>query len=451
MTWTGWFKMGDVELANNELTRARAESAPIPHYWFTGPRYLTVPEAFSPDRPYSQMRSEEMPWFDPNQPENSSNFFGVYILRADGLQDSTRQRTITESLGGGGVLSGSRRASKTVKFQAILTARGLEALDYGREWLDAILDADACGQHGNVCGVTDLTFLADVPPARGEYGDADYERLLQEKVRYLHGVGTTSGPFVIEEMESRGVNAVVLEWSVTATRPFVYTATRSLNLPPSLPEVVQDIPYNLISYPSLELTDGTTATIAMNYATNPSVEVNATDWRGYFDPLGGVNPTFTADRSTDLSADRGASFMCRIFNPAPNGNNSGNARVIAEHGGNFPTNAGTRVSFSIWAGAFVVAGAGNGQAGTGGKITLMRAQIQWKNAQGGDLSVTSLGQASASEFNGRVFSAKSVLPPAGAVRAVVQIIYEVVWTSSITASQNSDIRMYADAVAITVP
>jgi hypothetical protein len=123
----------------------------------------------------------------------------------------------------------------------------------------------------------------------------------------------------------------------------------------------------------------------------------------------------------------------------------GQAQVIIQNTTPIPAQAaGTRVSFTIWGAAAILAG------GTATRVDGMRAQAQFYNGAA-LLSTVDLGTASAVEFNGRVFASKSNAIPAGTTQVLTQVIFDVTWGSSATPALNSDLRLFADAMAVTVP
>jgi hypothetical protein len=449
--YRGWLNFGGNEIANNERVRTLTRTAPVPVGWFVDPREPTVQLALSPEQTYDYLNIESAPWYDPTLPA-SQNFFGVYVMGISGLPDGSRQSGIVESIYDGGTPAIPRKAVKQVTVNALLTARGREALEYGLNWLDAVLDVDACGQHGDLCGLTDLEFLADVPPEQGSLSDADYQALILSQKRYLHSVWAVNSPKIASELESRDVFGYNVQFTIAAGRPFIYSSTTDLDLPPTIPIVYQDIPYNLAQYPSFEVVDGTTPTVATNYAPNPSLEVDASSWAaGLLTTVSGsaVTPYLTSGRSNDIAADRLFSYRARVLGDGATAA-AGETKIIANTTADLTTplaTAGTRVSFTAWMSMFVIAGAG------GSILKSMQLDLIWLNASNAQVGATvNLGTTTTTaDFNGRVFSAKSLVPPAGATKAKVQATYDFNWTSSATPANNSDVRCYIDAVAITVP
>jgi hypothetical protein len=441
--WEGYFRLGDTEVINNALSRAMAENADIPVSWFKGERYQTVQPAVAPDQLYDSTYRKRTPWYDANQDDASQNFFGVYCLGVTGLDDSTRTANLIEGIEDGGVIGPSRRATKQVKFSCILLARGREALEYGTQWLDAVLDAQSCGNHGATCGLTDLTYFTDVPPDQAQLSLDDYSALLLTKMRYLHDVGTISGPIVSERLESRGVHGVVLDFTIAAQRPYVYTATKAIDLQPAIPSVVQDIPYNLATYPSFELAGPQNVVVATNYATTPSAEAGQGSWLSSYAAISGttdLSQRVTAAPTTELSASRGYSMRSRLLGSGLNGSGG---RVELRLQQIVPISAlqipGTRVSFTVWMALFISGGF------AGSNLVSMTMNVTWLDASGNYLGDDS------THFQGRVFSISSLTPPLTARQARVDCLYRADWTSSSDSTKNSDIRAYADALAVTVP
>jgi hypothetical protein len=109
--------------------------------------------------------------------------------------------------------------------------------------------------------------------------------------------------------------------------------------------------------------------------------------------------------------------------------------------------AGTRVSFTAWAGGKVTAGSTS-------KINWIKMLLNWQDAAGVTVGtfITIGSTTDAAEIlAGRIFSAKSLLMPSGATKALVRLIFNVTWTSDSAAGKNSDVRQFVDAVAVTIP
>jgi hypothetical protein len=447
MAWVGWFQFGSTEIINNEKVRGVSATFSAPFNWFVDPAQPNVQPAIDPELPaYTSSEITSMPWYDPLVPE-SGNFFGVYCLGVAGLPDSTRQVAVIENIIEGGSLGIPRRGTRSVTFTCILTAQGRDALEYGFEWLDAVLDSQACGMHGAICGVSDLEFYTDVPVAQGSMDGPTWQAALTAQQRFLHGVGTVDGPHIAQEMESRGFNAYIVSFTLQATRPFIYTATSTLQLSPQIPIVVEDIPYNLEPYPSMELGDGTTPVVATNFMTNPSVETDTTGWTASeTDVSGSAAAYYTNGRVTgELSSVGNSSFRSRILG---NGSTaaSGEAKLIVSQIADLTSIDATlaRPSVTVWAAVIISAGA------SGSVINSLTATLTWLTSAGATIgSPVSLGTAPS--FNGYVFAKPSMQPPATWAKAKVTVTADVSWQSSSTPANNSDIRFYVDAMGVTLP
>ena len=111
---------GGVELLNNPRVRGIAESAqPCPMYWLRGPECDTLADALGQVGDYNWARADQAPWYDPDLPDVSSRFFGVYAYSITGIYDSTRRADVTESTLDGGVIGATRKGSKRVTVRAL--------------------------------------------------------------------------------------------------------------------------------------------------------------------------------------------------------------------------------------------------------------------------------------------------------------------------------------------
>ncbi len=432
MAYEGWFRFGGNEVINNERARGIASTAACPMFWLKGPRCTTLQAALG-DLPYTADNLPDAPWYDLSMPDVSGRFYGVFALSVAGLNDSTRSASVTEGIDDGAVVGRTRKGSRQVRVRAILLARGRDALDYGVAWLNASLDPDACGQHGTGCGSTDLEFLTDCPPAREECETPEaYAARVDGYRRFLHGVTVTSGPLERELMNKGEFWGQIFEWTYTAGRPWVYSATREVDLPVTPTVVIQDTPYNLVPYPSAELA-GANVDAATNFSANPSVEANATGWTSGAE--GGITAAMlAAGRVTgELQAVGAASY--RVVFTATGAGVSGT--FYAQQEVNISARpSGSRVSINLWAAELLMAG------------VPVRSDIVvrafWRATAGGAvLRSDNLGTI---PVNGGALSAKSLVPPPGANFVLVRA---EAFLSSWPAG--TVVRLYSDALAVTVP
>jgi hypothetical protein len=171
----GYISFGGNELVNNSRVRGIAQSAqPCPMFWLKGPECPTLEAALDQVGDYSWSQIASAPWYDPDRPDVSSRFFGLYAYEFDEVLDSTRTVTGVENIDDGGVLGRTRKAMKNARVKGILMGQGRDAIEYGQFWLNAALDPNACGQHGIQCGLTDLVWLADCPPALSDFQGGTY-------------------------------------------------------------------------------------------------------------------------------------------------------------------------------------------------------------------------------------------------------------------------------------
>jgi len=445
MVYDGYLAFGGNEVINNSRAIGISRSASCPIPWLVSDECESLREALG-DGPYEAQNIQAAPWYDPTRPE-SERFYGVFGLGFSGVKDSTRQVQVTEGLADGGAIGSIRKGVRSVRVRAAILARGRDALSYGRSWLEAALDPDACGQHGEECGTTDMAFFAACPPTRestsegfgeGSFGEGDFgggddtawEEAVDAQRRFLHGAVTTSGPLTIQEFAREDAVGEVIEFTVTSMRPWVYGVTRTVDLPVTTPSIVEDIRYNLIPYPSMELDGGSTVILAQNYSTNPSSETNATGWS--FGQSGVITAgQMSASRSTELAAVGTASYKV-VFTSTTTGTGTMSAlQTVALP--SVPT--GTRYSVNMWGAALATTGTPT--------LSSLSFSVDWLNASNTVLRTDAVGTAPA---GGGAVTKSHILPPATATQARV---YVTVAVSGI-ASGNV-VNLFADALAVTIP
>lgn len=481
--WEGYFAFGGREIGNSARAVGYQRTAECPILWVDDPEdYSYVSDALMHPT-YEHSNIESAPWFDPDNAELSSRILGLYILDMNGLDGSTREAQFTEKVGGGGKAGRTRHASRVVRIRAVLTARGKDALEAGMTWLETALSARSCGLHGDTCGLADFEFFTMPPTPRGtvwELGpggfgdgpfgigifgegpsfgppmevpesDEEYLERISRLRRFLHAVKCVRGPVPVEDLTSMDGQHVghVVEFTLQSEVPYVYTLPRAVVIPPTTPAVVQDVPFNLAPYPSAERTTNAPVLVAQNLCTNPSLEVDGTGWSASPATVSGSAPTsfFTSGRVTgELSAAGVAAYRARILGDGATVA-SGVATMTIQHDvllSSLPS--GSRVSATLWAAAVSVAG------GTGISINTLSASMQFRSSSAAVGGAVSMGSTtSAAEFGGKVFSAKSPAIPAGADRVRITATVQVNWSSNSVGAQNADLRLYADALAVTNP
>ena len=444
--FNGWLSLGGNEIANNARTIGYSRSSGCSIFWHDEEPCEEIAGALG-HMEYDYENISAAPWFDADAPE-SALFLGASVISISGVEDSTRQAGMTERLTEGGQTRGYRHSSRAVSVRLFLTALSEHAMDYGLMWLRNTLEPGACGVH-DFCGSTSLEFLTDCPPARGGMDLADYTTdVLHPYRRFLHQVTATSGPIVERRVQSNltdGVTGTIVTITLSAERPFIYGYPRTISLAPIEPIVVQDVPYNLAPFPSAELTSGDVV-ISTNYATNPTVGGTGAGWAGAAQSVSGSSPTpyFTQGRVTELSIQGGGSYRARLLG---NGSTAASGETWLTVGVDVPVAfvVGRRMSFNIW-GAIVLAA---GQAVS--SILQFDAVVSWRNSGDVQISATTIGTGDSGDYGGRAFTLANVSVPSGTVTARVIVRARVAWTSSATPANNSDIRLYGDAIAATIP
>lgn len=449
--WDHFIRLGGNEIANSARAYGYATTNGCPSQWMTEKEWQGLSDAIE-ERGYSAGRIEEAPWFDYRN-EATRRFYGVYVVSVTGFNGSTITGSPDEGVTEGGVVGRTRRTGRSVRVRAWLTGRGKDAVDVGETWLDSALADAGCGMHGDSCGTSDLMFFSAPPAERDPMeSDEDYRARVDGQLRYLHEVTRISGPIPVQDRASTdGIHhGRLVEFTVYAGVPRIFGKPRKVSLQPSLPVVVQDIPYNNLPFPSAELISTPTipqvaVAVARNLSPNPSLGADATGWAATVAAVTGSNPApyFTNERTADLAAEGTYSYRGRIAGSG-SGSDSGRATVTLIH--DVPlTGAGARVSFTAWGAALTLLGAA-------GSVQSLRAEVEWRTGSG-VISVAAIDatQTTAAGFNGKVFKAASLQKPDGATVARVKMICETLWASSSDSSVNSDIRVYMDAVGVTIP
>ncbi len=289
--WNGYLRLGGNEIVNTPRVVALASSLGLP----LGVECDECPgladmagAVYGDDEAFGDVTTA--PWYDENDPA-SADFIGFVGIRIRDTLDSTREASVIQRLGGGGVIGRSRNATRDVRVTGLLIGRTRLAADYGMSWLSSALDRNACGQHGDTCGLADLEWLADCPPVQGAETDSDYAAAVAPLRRLLHDVAATSGPLALEERETDCFLIYEVEFTITAQEPKVYGAPKDFDLVPSYIDGKTDVVRNLIRNPSLEGRNTDPALsgvyIVSNCVTNPSLEVSTLGWNAVaFTPEG---------------------------------------------------------------------------------------------------------------------------------------------------------------------
>ena len=475
MTWHGYFAIGGHEVGNGPRAVGIQESVDCPIRWLTDPdECATVADALG-HFPYSIYTVNEAPWYDADNADRSSRIYGLYPIEIGGLEDDTREVSIEQKVSDGAHIGRTRRGSRTVPIRALLVAQGRDALEAGMTWLRGTLDVRDCGMHSSACGMSDFEYFVDCPPPRdpsapilggygnGPYGDTPYgqgptaytpeddgyDLKVDRYRRYLHSVKCVSGPTVVRKMESSDGKHFgnIVEFTLVSELPYVFTKPKEIALNPTTPTVVNDVPFNFVKQPR-PVNELTPRVVAIkNLETNPSLETDATGYSANVTTVSGDAATsyFTSGRVTgELSAVGTAAFRTRILG---NGSTTaaGRARMYAYAPDVALDSVDERITVNLWA-AMLSLGGNNGAT-----LVSTTIRVDWRTASA-LISTTNVGSSTASaDVAGKAWTALSLKPPATATIARVYAEFVVDWSSSATPANNSDIRAYIDAVAVTVP
>ena len=212
MSWNGYFTLDGQEFINAARTEAYAEAAGA--FWL---RPVFKNDDLAPmlgGTPYTTPALDAAPWTDPDVPE-SYDFFGLYPLDVDGIENSSRTSAPIEYTIDGGTAGRIRHASKSVVFNAALVGANEKAVAYGAAWLRRVLLGDRCNNPTLDHGIgTDLEYLSSEPrmdddPATGP------TQTLEPLRRTLRRFVVNEGPTISSRRVMQSCIGAV--WTVTFT------------------------------------------------------------------------------------------------------------------------------------------------------------------------------------------------------------------------------------------
>lgn len=221
---TDWYlNFGGVEVANHVRLSAYIDSVGSPLTSYGGCGCPTFGAETLGDHPYTEPGDEDSPapWFDPDVPE-SAEFAGIMVLEIDGLDDFPVQRTVTGGLAGGGTIGPARALPRTITVTALVLGSTCCGVDYGRHWLEQVLQGCTAGECDGDC----LVVYNCCP---GE--ELDAETFNERHRRTLRRVALVDGPRVtaragdgcqVGECQS-GADILTVEFVMTAAVPWLWT------------------------------------------------------------------------------------------------------------------------------------------------------------------------------------------------------------------------------------
>lgn len=217
MAWNGYVSFAGSEIINAE--RVEAYLADAIQSWFR-PVYGSTAMSVIEETTYTAPWTDPAPWGDPDNPD-TYRFWGVYPLNIAGLEDDTRQATVTENLGPGGWVSPIRKATKSVVFEVVLMGADEGAVEAGFQWLKSALTPSACAEDG--CNGSDLCFFSAEPCIGEACTESEIGVCVAAKTRTLRNVRVVSGPIITaKRTTSDGAAIWVATFTAVAGVPFAY-------------------------------------------------------------------------------------------------------------------------------------------------------------------------------------------------------------------------------------
>lgn len=154
----GYLRLGEVEIANAARveTYVRNLLPGFPLRSCQGCEEL----ARALGETYNSPLQDSAPWIDVNNPA-TYDFYGFYPVSIEGLDGSTVEATVVESLGAGGFVNAPRATTREVRVRGILIGATDLALRAGQVWLNEALAKNPCADGD--CNGRRLDFYADCP------------------------------------------------------------------------------------------------------------------------------------------------------------------------------------------------------------------------------------------------------------------------------------------------
>lgn len=159
MAYYGYYKFAGTEIIN--VARLRAYQQNLNLHWL---KVGYEDSEFMPallGETYRTPVLDPAPWVDPDNPD-SVDFYGVYPIKITGIEDSTRDAQVSESILDGGVVGRVRLATRTAVFEVALMAGSESAAVYGFNWLKKALLGRGCSTTATCAGEI-MEYLSAAP------------------------------------------------------------------------------------------------------------------------------------------------------------------------------------------------------------------------------------------------------------------------------------------------
>jgi hypothetical protein len=224
--YSGYLKMSGIELVNHDRFKAYMAAG-------LGNGVMPADDCGCPDLtasfddpgPYGLPHTDTAPWYDPARPE-SAHFAGMMIEEIGGMDSPYNSRTV-ERAQIGGALGGLTLGPRILPMRATLFALSQPALDYGLQWVTAMLSGRMCGAT-TFCNLGDLEFFSACPDsAQGSQcaggGIPIVDETSLDLARTMFSGGLVDGPTVVNKF-NRGRQVVAYEIVFTLATESPYMA-----------------------------------------------------------------------------------------------------------------------------------------------------------------------------------------------------------------------------------
>jgi hypothetical protein len=171
MVYRGWLALGGNEIVNAARTYAYVKKQ-IPQLDLRDVEGRADLQLALGDGEYESPMVDDAPWMDESDPA-TKDFYGLYPLSIQGVDDSTRTASVTQSIVDGGVIGSPRHGTREIRVKGLLIAANDMGLASGKAWLRGALAASECGGHGAACGTSDLDYFVAAPQVQVGAVDED--------------------------------------------------------------------------------------------------------------------------------------------------------------------------------------------------------------------------------------------------------------------------------------
>lgn len=194
---------------------------------------LTYPGNFypgtypSPNDPsaleYVDPATDFAPWYQPERPA-TADFYGLYPLSIQGLDDSTHKMTPLELASGGASIPKGIHGPREIRVVAIAYAGSEIGMAEGLAWLRDTLDTDRCATQAE-CAGRPMTFYEYCP---GETEGGTLSQRVFDASRVMYRVEAEEGPLVIRRWKRPSGHIAKIEFTLVAGVPWRFTLPRDV-------------------------------------------------------------------------------------------------------------------------------------------------------------------------------------------------------------------------------